>query len=58
MILGEATNETPEQHLSAAKARRMFGWEPGWSLEAALAATVTWYHGWLAQPGTAAKAAQ
>ena len=50
IILGEATNEIPEQHLAAGKARRMLGWQPGWSLDAALAETVGWYRGWLAAP--------
>jgi CDP-glucose 4,6-dehydratase len=48
IILGEATNEIPEQHLSAAKARRMLGWAPAFTLEAALAETVGWYRSWLA----------
>lgn len=52
IILGEATNEIPEQHLSAAKARRMLGWKPAFTLEAALDETVAWYRSWLA--GTAA----
>ncbi|CAH0295075.1 GDP-mannose 4,6-dehydratase [Roseomonas sp. CECT 9278] len=51
IILGEATNEIPEQHLSAAKARRMLGWKPAFTLEAALDETVAWYRAWLA--GTA-----
>ena len=52
IILGEATNEIPEQHLAAGKARRMLGWQPGWSLEAALEETVGWYRGWLAAPAS------
>jgi CDP-glucose 4,6-dehydratase len=47
IILGEATNEIPEQHLSAAKARRMLGWTPAFTLESALAETIAWYRGWL-----------
>ncbi len=48
IVLGEATNEIPEQHLAAGKARRVLGWHPGWTLGAALAETVTWYRDWLA----------
>lgn len=47
IILGEATNEIPEQHLSAAKARRMLGWVPAFTLESALAETIDWYRAWL-----------
>lgn len=47
IILGEASNEIPEQHLSAAKARRMLGWTPAWSLDDALAETIAWYRAWL-----------
>lgn len=57
VVLGEATNEIPEQHLAAGKARRMLGWTPGWTLEAALTETIGWYRGWLAA-GAAAHAAQ
>ncbi len=49
VILGEATNEIPEQHLAAAKARSMLGWAPAYTLDAALAETVAWYRAWLAR---------
>lgn len=42
-IQDRATAEIPEQHLSAEKARRVLGWEPSVSLEAAVAETVDWY---------------
>lgn len=48
-VLGDATNEIPAQHLSAAKARAMLDWSPAYSLEAALAETVGWYRDWLAR---------
>ncbi|MEO3473778.1 GDP-mannose 4,6-dehydratase [Roseomonas sp. CAU 1739] len=48
IILGEATNEIPEQHLSATKARSMLGWTPAFTLDAALDETVAWYRAWLA----------
>ncbi|MBR0674354.1 GDP-mannose 4,6-dehydratase [Neoroseomonas soli] len=49
IILGQASNEIPEQHLSAAKARRMLGWKPAWTLDAALTETVAWYRDWMAR---------
>ena len=51
IILGEATNEIPEQHLSATKARAMLGWTPAFTLDAALGETVAWYRAWLAAAG-------
>lgn len=48
IILAEATNEIPEQHLSATKARTMLGWKPAFTLDAALGETVAWYRAWLA----------
>ena len=49
IVLGEATNEIPEQHLSAAKARAMLGWSPAFTLDTAIAETVGWYRAWLAR---------
>jgi CDP-glucose 4,6-dehydratase len=48
IVLGQATHEIPEQHLSAAKARAVLGWAPAFTLYAALAETVAWYRDWLA----------
>ena len=42
-ILNQASNEIPEQYLSADKARDVLGWQPLWSLEEGLARTVDWY---------------
>jgi len=42
-VRGTATHEIDAQHLSAAKARKRLGWEPGHTIEAALAETVGWY---------------
>jgi CDP-glucose 4,6-dehydratase len=42
-VRNEASFEIQEQFLSAAKARRVLGWEPRWSLDEALALTVDWY---------------
>ena len=47
IVLGQATNEIAEQHLSAAKARRMLGWAPAHTLDEALTQTVDWYRDWL-----------
>jgi len=48
IVLGEASNEIPEQHLSSAKARAALGWSPQWTLDAALEETVAWYRAQLA----------
>ncbi|MBP0466407.1 GDP-mannose 4,6-dehydratase [Roseomonas sp. PWR1] len=54
IVLGQASNEIPEQHLSAAKARARLGWAPAFSLDAALAETIAWYRDWLAVEDAAA----
>jgi CDP-glucose 4,6-dehydratase len=50
-IRNEASNEIRHQYLSAAKARRVLGWEPLFTLEEGLRRTVEWYINFL---GTAA----
>ena len=47
-IRATATHEIDEQFLSAAKARRMLGWSPRFTMEAALSETVRWYREHLA----------
>lgn len=42
-IRNEADHEIPHQYLSAAKARRVLGWEPLCTLESALDSTIDWY---------------
>lgn len=42
-VRDEATHEIREQYLSAAKARKVLGWEPQLGLDEALARTVDWY---------------
>ena len=42
-VRNEASNEIRDQYLDAAKARRMLGWTPGFTLEAGLRETVDWY---------------
>jgi len=42
-IMNTAKYEIKEQYLSAAKARRVLGWMPGYSLEDGLGKTAQWY---------------
>lgn len=46
-IRNEATDEIRHQYLSAAKARRMLGWKPIFSLEEGLVHTINWYREFL-----------
>jgi CDP-glucose 4,6-dehydratase len=46
-IRNEATNEIRCQYLSAAKARRMLGWRPLFTLEEGLRRTIDWYKDFL-----------
>lgn len=48
-IRNEATNEIRHQFLSAAKARRVLGWTPLFTLEEGLARTIAWYQEFLAR---------
>jgi CDP-glucose 4,6-dehydratase len=47
-IRGEARHEIRHQYLSAAKARRMLGWSPGYALDQALTETSAWYQDYFA----------
>ena len=42
-VRGEASNEILHQYLSAAKARRLLGWAPLFTLEEGMERTITWY---------------
>ena len=42
-VLNQANNEIPHQYLSAAKARKVLGWKPRWSLQDGLKDTISWY---------------
>ena len=44
-IRATARHEIPHQYLSAAKARKMLGWEPRHTMQEAIAETVDWYRG-------------
>lgn len=46
-ILNEASNEIRRQYLNAAKARRMLGWRPLFTLEEGLQRTIDWYKNFL-----------
>ncbi|HAJ36090.1 MAG TPA: sugar dehydratase [Chloroflexi bacterium] len=48
-IRNEAANEIRHQYLSAAKARRVLGWKPLFTLEEGLTRTVAWYQEFLAR---------
>ena len=49
-VRNEASNEIPRQYLSAAKARRVLGWKPLFSLEQGLKLTIDWYRDFFRQP--------
>jgi len=48
-VLNEATNEIPEQHLSADKARKILSWTAGYTMEEGLARTAAWYRDFFAK---------
>ena len=50
-IRATATHEIDAQYLSAAKARRVFGWAPTYTMEQALGETVEWYRDYLSKDG-------
>jgi CDP-glucose 4,6-dehydratase len=43
IILNQANNEIPEQHLSSAKARKDLGWETKFGVKVGMQETVQWY---------------
>jgi CDP-glucose 4,6-dehydratase len=47
-VQATAQHEIPAQHLSAAKARKLLGWTPAFTLDEGLAETVSWYRDYLA----------
>lgn len=48
-IRDTASGEIPHQYLSAAKARSVLGWQPKYTVEEGLDATVAWYKAFLGQ---------
>ena len=46
-ILNEARNEIPHQYLNAAKARNLLNWQPTYTLDEGLRATISWYREFL-----------
>jgi CDP-glucose 4,6-dehydratase len=53
VILDQARAEIRDQYLDSAKARRLLGWRPQYSLESGLQATVGWYQTFLTARPTA-----
>lgn len=51
-VRNEAVNEIQNQYLNAAKARRVLGWEPLFTLDAGLQRTIAWYRNFLAPEQT------
>ncbi len=49
IILNQPLHEIRHQYLSSEKARRLLGWEPQWTLEAGLRATLAWYREFFAE---------
>ena len=46
-ILNEASHEIPKQYLDCAKARRMMGWRPSFTMDDGLLEAAEWYQEWL-----------
>jgi CDP-glucose 4,6-dehydratase len=46
-VRNEASNEIRHQYLSAAKAKRLLGWEPIFTLDEGLSRTIAWYQDFL-----------
>jgi nucleoside-diphosphate-sugar epimerase len=43
VVLDQVRGEIPEQYLDCAKAHRVLGWRPRYSLEQGLRETIDWY---------------
>ncbi len=50
LVKNEASNEIRLQYLSAAKAKKAFGWKPLYTLDESLKKTIDWYRSHLADP--------
>ena len=53
-ILNEASHEIPKQYLDCAKARRMMGWRPSYTMDEGLIEAIEWYRDRLARNGSTA----
>jgi CDP-glucose 4,6-dehydratase len=51
IVRNEASHEIRHQYLSAAKARRVLGWRPRFTLQAGLERTIAWYREFLSADG-------
>jgi CDP-glucose 4,6-dehydratase len=49
-IRNEVSNEIRHQYLSAAKARRMLGWQPLFTLDEGVVHTIQWYRDFFVRP--------
>ena len=49
VILNQANNEIPAQYLDSSRAMHVLGWQPQYTLEAGLRATLDWYRNYLAE---------
>jgi CDP-glucose 4,6-dehydratase len=47
LILNRASNEIRQQYLATAKARRLLGWSPLYTMEEGLSSTIRWYEQFL-----------
>ena len=54
LVQNTATNEIPNQFLSAEKARRQLGWRPRYSLEQGMRETIDWYRAFFQEQAAAA----
>ncbi len=52
-ILNQANNEIPAQYLDSSRAMRVLGWEPQYTLQDGLRATLDWYRSYLAEASLA-----
>jgi len=52
IVLDVAVHEIKNQSLDASKARAVLGWQPAWTLEAGLRATIPWYSKVLQEDGS------
>lgn len=51
VILNQASNEIPEQYLSAQKAKTKLGWKPSHDFDLGLKKAIEWYKAWLKNKG-------